>query len=87
MNKVWLIIQREFLNRVQKKSFLITTILVPLIFPAIIGGLVFFMVKEAESAKPDVVEVLDETGRFQLEDTKRFTIVNVSGPIEVAKKA
>ncbi|MBS1544222.1 MAG: ABC transporter permease [Bacteroidetes bacterium] len=87
MNKVWLIIQREFLNRVQKKSFLITTILVPLIFPAIIGGLVFFMVKEAESAKPDVVEVLDETGRFQFEDTRRFTIVNVSGPIEVAKKA
>lgn len=87
MNKVWLIIQREFLNRVQKKSFLITTILVPLIFPAIIGGLVYFMVKEAESAKPDVVEVLDETGRFQLESTKRFTLVPVPGPIEVAKKA
>ena len=31
MNKVWLIIQREFLNRVQKKSFLIATILLPLI--------------------------------------------------------
>ena len=38
MNKIWLIMQREFLNRVQKKSFLITTILVPLIFPAIIDG-------------------------------------------------
>ena len=37
MNKIWLIIQREFLNRVQKKSFLVATILIPLIFPAIIG--------------------------------------------------
>ena len=62
MNKVWLIMQREFLNRVQKKSFLITTILVPLIFPAIIGVLVFIMKKEAASAKADTVQVVDESG-------------------------
>ena len=41
MNKIWLIMQREILNRVQKKSFLIATILIPLIFPAIIGGLIY----------------------------------------------
>ena len=87
MNKIWLIIKREFLTRVQKKSFLITTILVPLIFPAIIGGLVYVAIKEAESAKPDVVMVLDETGAFKLESDKQFIITPVSGPLEAAKKA
>ena len=44
MNKIWLIFQREFLNRVQKKSFLIATILIPLIFPAIIAVMVWVAV-------------------------------------------
>jgi ABC-2 type transport system permease protein len=86
MNKIWLIIQREFLSRVQKKSFLIATILVPLIFPAIIGGAVYIMIKEAETAQPDRLQVLDESGRFKLESNKRFIVVPVTGPIENAKK-
>jgi ABC-2 type transport system permease protein len=87
MNKVWLIMQREFLNRVQKKSFLITTILVPLIFPAIIGVLVYIMKKEAESAKADIVQVVDESGKFIFENGKRFAFVPLSVSLEQAKKA
>ncbi len=87
MNKIWLIIQREFLNRVQKKSFLITTILVPLIFPAIIGGMIYYMVQEAELAKPDTVQVVDESGKFSFEDSKRFIYTKVNVPLEQAKKA
>lgn len=87
MNKVFLIIQREFLNRVQKKSFLITTILVPLIFPAIIGGMIWYMMKESESAKPDTVQVVDESGKFSFENTKRFTYVKLNIPLEQAKVA
>jgi ABC-2 type transport system permease protein len=87
MNKVWLIMQREFLNRVQKKSFLITTILVPLIFPAIIGVLVYIMKKEAESAKADTIQVVDESGKFIFENGKRFAFVPLSMPLEQAKKA
>jgi ABC-2 type transport system permease protein len=87
MNKVWLIIQREFLNRVQKKSFLITTILVPLVFPAIIGVLVYIMKKEADSAKADTVQVVDESGKFVFENGKRYTFVPLSMPLEQAKKA
>jgi len=86
MNKIWLIIQREFLNRVQKKSFLITTILVPLIFPAIIGGLIYFAVEQAETAKPDTVQIVDESGKFTFENTKRFTYVKLDMPLEQAKK-
>ena len=87
MSKIWLIIQREFLTRVQKKSFLIATIIVPLIFPAIIGGLIYVMVKEAESAKPDTVLILDESGKFVFENTKRYTFVPVQGPLDKAKEA
>ncbi len=87
MNKIWLIIQREFLTRVQKKSFLVATVLVPLIFPAIIGGLIYIMAKEAESAKADKVQVVDESGKFVFENTKKFTFTSLQMPIEEAKKA
>jgi len=86
MNKIWLIIQREFLNRVLKKSFLITTILVPLIFPALIGGLAYVAIKDAESAEADVVHVLDESKQFTFEDSKRFKFVPIDQSLEEAKK-
>jgi ABC-2 type transport system permease protein len=86
MNKIWLIIQREFLNRVQKKSFLITTILVPLIFPAIIGGLAYVAIKDAESAKADVVHVLDDSKKFTFESGKRFQFIPIDQTLEQAKK-
>lgn len=86
MNKIWLIIQREFLSRVQKKSFLIATILVPLIFPAVIGGLAYIAIKEAESAKADTVQVLDESKMFTFESNKRFTFIPLELPLEQAKK-
>lgn len=85
MNKIWLIIQREFLNRVLKKSFLITTILVPLIFPAIIGGLAYVAIKDAESAKPEVVHVLDDSKTFTFESTKKFTFIPLTVSLEDAK--
>ncbi|MBL7860168.1 MAG: ABC transporter permease [Cyclobacteriaceae bacterium] len=87
MNKIWLIIQREFLNRVQKKSFLIATILVPLIFPVIIGGLGYIAYKEAESAKPENVQVIDESKLFKFENTKRFNFILLDMSLEQAKKA
>jgi ABC-2 type transport system permease protein len=87
MNKIWLIIQREFLNRVQKKSFLITTILVPLIFPAIIGGMIYYIVQQEESAKADTVQVVDESGKFVFQNTRRFNYVKLNVPLEQAKKA
>jgi len=86
MNKIWLIIQREFLNRVLKKSFLITTILVPLIFPAIIGGLAYIAIKDAESAKADVIHVVDESKKFEFEDSKRFKFIFMDQSLEQAKK-
>ncbi len=89
MNKVWLIIQREFLIRVRKRSFLIATILVPLLVPTILCGLIYIAIKEADSAKPEKVMVLDESGQFNLDsakNTKRFVFVPLQIPLEQAKK-
>jgi ABC-2 type transport system permease protein len=87
MNKILLIIQREFLNRVQKKSFLLTTILVPLIFPLIMGGMIFIMLKQSESAKADTVQVIDESGKFNFTDTEKFHYVKLDVSLEQAKIA
>jgi ABC-2 type transport system permease protein len=85
MNKVLLIIQREFLNRVQKKSFLLTTILVPLIFPAIMAVMIYIVKQQSESTKMEVVQVLDESNRFTLKDTRYYHFIPVEGPLNSAK--
>ena len=85
MNKVWLIFQREFLNRVQKKSFLIATILIPMIFPGIIAVMVFVMMKQEGSAGIQTVEVYDKSGRFQFEVQDKYAFVPVSGDFESVK--
>lgn len=87
MNKILLIIKREFLNRVQKKSFLLTTILVPLIFPALIAVMIVIMQKQSESQKAETVLVLDESLKFTLKDTKEFKFLAVTGSLEQIKTA
>jgi ABC-2 type transport system permease protein len=86
MNKIWLIIQREFTVRVQKKSFLVATILVPLIFPAIIAVLIYLAIEQKQSADKDTIEILDQSGKLSLADTNQFTFVNLTGDADQAKK-
>lgn len=85
MNKVWLIFQREFLNRVQKKSFLIATILIPLVFPAIVAVMVYVMMKQEEEAGIQTVYVFDESGRFHLESNSKYAFIHIDGDFEKAK--
>jgi ABC-2 type transport system permease protein len=86
MNKVLLIIQREILNRIQKKSFLIATILIPLIFPMIIGLLVFVAKQSEKNAKKQVILYLDDNGAFR-PDTTKYAFRAFQGPLEEAKRA
>jgi ABC-2 type transport system permease protein len=86
MNKILLIIQREFLNRVQKKSFLIATIMLPLIFPAIMAVLMYVAIEQKKNATKDVVHFVDESGKFT-PDTSKFIFKEFNGPIADAKKA
>jgi ABC-2 type transport system permease protein len=60
MNKLILIIQREYLSRVTKKSFILTTLLVP-VGLAVLPVLLFFV---GRSNDADRIAVVDESGLF-----------------------
>lgn len=87
MNKIWLVVQREFLNRVQKKSFLIATILIPLIFPAIMAVLIYVAKEQQRNARAEVIHLVDESGLINESDFKKFELRKFEGPIEDAKRA
>lgn len=61
MNKIILIIRREFLTRVRKKTFIIGTILFPLLYLGLIFGTGYIANKTREDIK---VAVIDRSGLF-----------------------
>lgn len=61
MNKIVLIIQREFLTRVRKRTFIITTLLFPLLYFALIFGTAYIGEKSSTKLK---IAVLDSSGKF-----------------------
>ncbi len=86
MNKIWLVIQREFQNRVQKKSFLVATILIPLIFPAIMALLLYVARQQERDAKPEIIRFVDESGLFNPQEIQKFELRKFEGGIEDAKR-
>ena len=70
MNKVLLIIEREYLSRVRKRSFLVATFLVPTLFIGMIV-LVGFLTKQGGDVSTKI-DVIDESGIFadKLKDEK-----------------
>lgn len=85
MKKIFLVIQREFMSRVKKKSFLLATLLVPLIFPAIIGGMVYLRIQDEKNKEQEVVQLLNESELITFEDSKEYKFVPVEGPLDSAK--
>jgi ABC-2 type transport system permease protein len=64
MNKLWLIIKREYLVRVRKKSFLIVTILAPLAFATITFGMGFLTAYMTRNSTKQIL-VKDDSGIFK----------------------
>ena len=64
MNKILLIIQREYLSRVKKKSFIVMTLLVPALFIGMIALVAFLIAKQNDLGDKHKILVVDETGRF-----------------------
>lgn len=60
MNKIKLIIQREYITRVRKKSFLLTTFIVPLFFIGMYIGVIFLTKKSFEDSHT-FVYIVDDT--------------------------
>ncbi|NVN94305.1 MAG: ABC transporter permease [Bacteroidetes bacterium] len=84
MKKIRLIIQREYLSRVKKKSFIIMTILGPVLM-ASIWIVPFFLATMSDEKK--VVSVVDETGIFvdKFESTDKVFFV-YEADLEKAKE-
>ncbi|QBQ41461.1 ABC transporter permease [Sphingobacterium psychroaquaticum] len=74
MNKILLIIQREYLSRVKKKSFLLTTFLVPLFFIGMYVG-IFFLTKKSFEDSHATVYIIDLEGNIggKLKSNKNIT--------------
>ena len=62
MKKILLIIQREYLTRVKKRSFIIMTILGPVLMAALM--IVPIYISKLSDSEKKVIEILDETGIF-----------------------
>ena len=63
MKKILLIIQREYLTRVKKKSFLITTILVPLIIIGFYAAIIAISLEGSNEKKS--IAIIDDTNLFE----------------------
>jgi len=74
MNKIGLIIRREYLTRIRKKSFIIMSVLGPLIFAAYILIPMYFATLEDKEEK--LMVVIDDSGLFTAQgaDGPVFTI-------------
>lgn len=80
MSKIGLIIEREYLSRVYKKSFIIMTLVTPLIF-VLLGGLPALLAQIKDSDTKEVA-VIDHTGKYESvlksNETYRFVPVKDS---------
>ena len=63
MNKIWIIFEREYLQRVKKKSFILSTLLTPLIFPFFIFIAVLLIGSDEQEIRR--IAVIDESSLFE----------------------
>ncbi len=86
MDKIWLIIQREYLTRVKKRSFLIATFLTPIGLAALIAIVSFISSYRGDEQRS--IAVIDKggvvTGGLADDDRVRFNLT--TAPIEEVKE-
>jgi ABC-2 type transport system permease protein len=85
MNKIFLIIQREYLTKVKKRSFIVMTILGPILMASLFIMPVYLASRHDEK---QLISVLDETGLFfnKFENNDNYTFIPVSTGLQQAKE-
>jgi len=80
MNKIPLIIKREYLTRVKKKSFIIMTIVGPILMAALFIAPVWFAMMDNDEQK--TISVYDESGKYKeaFENTETVTYRFIEEP-------
>ena len=85
MKQIFLVLKREYMVRVKKRSFLLATILTPLIFPALIAT-IYYLANRDTSEVQDVF-VLDESGYFEDKlSSDDYNFIYLEGDKETAKE-
>ncbi len=87
MSKIGIIIKREYLRRVSKKSFLLITFLTPFLFAAMV--FVPLLLSTIKSEKAKQVAVFDTTGKYAtlLKNTDEYTfITEINGTMDEFRK-
>lgn len=86
MNKIFLIIQREYLSRVKKKSFLVMTFLVPALIIGMYALIAFLSVKGGD--KKAELKVVDESGIFEgnFKNSASVNFTTAKEGLDAAKK-
>ena len=76
-----ILIEREYMVRVKKKSFIVTTLLVPILIAAIFFIVIYISMS---SLSDERVAVIDETGLYSdvLADNEYYTFIQSSEPLE-----
>ena len=62
MHKIFLVIKREYLTRVRNKTFILSTILLPLFFIGFIAASAYLSIKSGDK---QTIAVNDENGIFK----------------------
>jgi ABC-2 type transport system permease protein len=73
MNKIWIIISREYRTRVRNKTFLLSTFLLPIVIVLFIAGATFIAIKSKNKSK---IAVINDPGYLQenLESDSSFVV-------------
>lgn len=84
MKNILLVLKREYLVRVKKKSFIIMTILTPMLFVLFYAGIIWTAVSSVETKQ---VTVLDQSGLLKngFKDSKELTFNFSEAELTVAK--
>ena len=87
MNKIWLIVKREYLTRVKNKAFLLTTFLAPLGFLVFFAALGFVMSRGSDDVK--LIKVIDQqellAGEINTRDNLKIEFTD--DPLDSLKEA
>ena len=86
MNQIFLVLKREYMTRVKKKTFLLATLLTPLILPTIVFVIVYFGTKDKTSSTDEIV-VLDQSGYFtDVFNESGYDFEYITGSLDEAKE-
>jgi ABC-2 type transport system permease protein len=86
MNKILLIIQREYLSRVKKKSFIVMTLLTPVIIAGFYGLMIYFSIQGMKGASNKIAVVsTNKTLTEQLVSSENATYTYVNKPLALMK--